>query len=468
MSTGHALEANSSKKLKMDSTESLLGVKEVDLVPISELLAVEKTSIDPVDFFSSDDTPSCSSYSYFPLSRCSSFEAPTPRTSAHNQLSQALCEFQEKYPGYAFEDPSFRNAVKDLGKSLVEVMTVDQDWLPRQSSFPAEIHSDVSGTRFACNLPISTIGSLSVSLFVLPSIFISHITRMDNADTVYLCLRGMISLKRQGINSGVYSAVLTNISECLTQQQFIDFILESTGVKVQSVHFRPFFAKTLSAIVNFESQDDFQKVASLVQAGNPFHWNADMPLFLTGQTKVYSQPVQYGEIETGDSPSIFCASPVDASSATSTANIWSEFSQCLPVDQSVLQPAACCFVPAASLHSFCSETPSLLLCIQFIKDPLSQHMSATQLQSRAVQARYFWSAIPSWKPHQFRMRAGNEETKKRHYSSLERPVVRRLDIGHSELKPFLDQARVSSLCLLIFFVTFDFCFLFTVVSSASQ
>jgi hypothetical protein len=438
----------------MRSTECVLGVEEADLVPISELLAVVKTSIDSVDFFSSDDTPSCSSYSYFPPSRCSSFEAPTPRTSAHNQLSQALSDFEEKYHGYAFEDPLFQNAVKELGKSLVQVMSVDQDWLHRQSSFPAEIHSDVSGTRFACNLPISTSGSLSVSLFVLPSIFISHITRMDNADTVYLCLRGMISLKRQGIDSGVYSAVLTNISECLTQQQFVDFILEFTGAKVKSVHFRPCSAKTLSAIVNFESQDDFQKVASLVQAGNPLRWNADMPLFLTAQTAVYSQPVQYGEIETDDSPSIFCASGADASSATSTANILastrvtcSKFSQCLPVDRSVLQPAAHCFVPAESLHSFCSETSSLLLRIQFVKDPLPQQTPVAQLQSQplAVQACYFWSAIPSWKPHQFTMRAGNEETKKRHYSSLERPVVRRLHIGHSELQPFLDQARVSSL-----------------------
>jgi hypothetical protein len=444
MSTEHVSD---SKRPKMGLAESLLGIKEVDLVPISELLAVEKTSIDLGDVFASDETPSCSSY--FPLSRCSSFEAPTPRTSAHNQLSQALYDFQEKYPVYGFEDPLFQNAVKDLGKSLVEVMSVDQDWLPRQSSFPAEIHSDVSGTRFACNLPISTIGSLSVSLFVLPSIFISHITRMDNADTVYLCLRGMISLKRQGIESGVFSAVLTNISESLTHQQFVDFILESTGVKVKSVHFRPFFAKRLSAIVNFESKDDFQKVASLVHSGNSLHWNADMPLFLTAQTAVYSQPVQYGEIEQCDSPSFFVPTP-DSTSSTSSGNFstsarvtCSEFTQCLPVDRSVLQPAAHCFVPAASLHSFCSETPSLLLRIQFIKDPTPQHMLADQLLPVAVQARYFWSAIPSWKPHQFRMRAGNEETKKRHYSSLERPVVRRLAIGHSELRPFLDQARVS-------------------------
>jgi hypothetical protein len=284
----------------------------------------------------------------------------------------------------------------------------------------------------------------------LPSTFISHITRKDNVDTVYLCLRGMVSLKRQGVESGVFSAVLSNISEHLSQEQFVDFILESTGVKVKSVHFKPFLAKKLSAIVNLESQDDFQKIAALVQDEVPLVWNANMPLFLTGQAAVYSQAVEYGAIEQDVEISNHFSARTDASDAVlSSARVMcSKFSHCSPVDRSVLQPNVHCFVPAASLHSFCSETPSLMLCIQFIKDPTSQVASfahVDQFPSLAVQARYFWSAIPSWKPHQFRMRAGNEETAKRHYSCLERPVVRLLDITHSELKPFLNQARVSFL-----------------------
>ena len=95
--------------------------------------------------------------------------------------------------------------------------------------------------------------TLSLPVCFAPS-FISQITRKDNADTVYFSLRGVISVKSQIVQNRVYSAVLSNVSNRLTEQRFIDCILEFTGAQVKSVDFRPSVsAETVTAIVTFES-----------------------------------------------------------------------------------------------------------------------------------------------------------------------------------------------------------------------
>jgi hypothetical protein len=472
---------------------SLLGIKESNVVPASVLLATTPRADPDASTqgflpeassscdFEDDYTPSRSSFTprtttqgFLPEASSScDFEDDstpsrtfTPRTTAHNHFSQALKDFEAAYPGCRsdrFGDVIFENNVKGLGHKLIECITHDSDWLSRLSALPAELHVDVSGTRSACKLSLSTLGSLSVSLFILPQVFISQITRKDNADTVYFSLRGVISVKSQIVQNRVYSAVLSNVSSRLTEQRFIDCILETTGVKVKSVDFRPSMsADTVTAIVNFESYGDFQIVTEHLQDKGPLDWNANMELHVTSQTAVYKQLVQYGEVEFDGETSE--KSPVHATlSSTLRAEApvtCTMFSQCMSADRSVLQPGSSCFVPAGSCRSLCSETRSLLLCIEFLKDSTPQDRIDGQenprLKSNSIytQAFYFWSAISSWRPHQFRTRAGDHVTARRHNSPIPRHVVRLLDINHSALKPFLEQARVGPLIVVHFCSSF--------------
>jgi hypothetical protein len=148
---------------------SLLGIKESDVVPASVLLGATPKCADPdasIQGFLREASSSCDSEDDS-TPPCSSF---TPRTTAHSQLSQALKDFEAAYPGCRsdrFGDVIFQNDVEGLGHKLIECITHDSDWLSYLSAWPAELHGDVSGTRYACKLSLSTLGSLSVSLCVL-------------------------------------------------------------------------------------------------------------------------------------------------------------------------------------------------------------------------------------------------------------------------------------------------------------
>lgn len=287
-----------------------------------------------------------------------------------------------------------------------------------------------------------------MSLFVLPSVFISQITRKDTMDTVYFSLRGMISVKSQIIQPRVYTVFLCNISSTLTEQQFEDGIFASTGVKVGAVSFRNSSnADTLMALVSFKSSEDLHRVDESIQDEGPLDWNAKMPLHVTCQSAVYKQLEQYGDLEIDGEASGQKSTDTSCSSLRNDAPITSTlFHQCMSSARLVLQPGASCFVPADSCRSLCSETQSLLLCIEFDRysSPDEMVCHETSRHNPKAQTFYLWSAIPSWLPHQFRTRAGDEVTARRHKSACSRPLIRLLNASHSKLEPFLELARVRA------------------------
>lgn len=97
---------------------SLLGINESDMVsslafaPGPPADADESRIEDSLSY--DDNTPSCSAF--------------TPKTSSHDQLSQALQEFEAAYPGCrsdCFGDTTFQNDVRSLGQKLIQCITHD-------------------------------------------------------------------------------------------------------------------------------------------------------------------------------------------------------------------------------------------------------------------------------------------------------------------------------------------------------